>query len=86
MPRSLTIAAVLTILTSCRSLEVIDVKQYYYDVQGRNCYSRPYRYSDGFIGAIGEVERVDDVLCSRVIGYTPEDYVKIHYWIKDAID
>jgi hypothetical protein len=82
----------LILLQSCHSIPDNVSKQcspvFVYDNIGKiledksACLCRTYKFSKDYVGAeVGQVEFKPLVTCDRVVGWTPDEYVKVaSYW------
>lgn len=78
----LTLILVLVIcLNGCGSIPTLNVSQRIYDFKNHRCLERNYQYSAEYIGPRGATIEVPIEKCDLLIGYDPDNYVKVYEWI-----
>lgn len=61
---------------------VIDGKKYI-DPDLSVCLVRTYQYSLEHLGPINEFQEVPLVLCDKMIGHNPKEYIEVHSFLDD---
>jgi len=73
----------LVCLSACNSIPTIEVTQKKYDVDLNRCVKRQYVFSAEFIGGKGNSVEIPVDQCDELIGYTPDEYIKVFQWQED---